>query len=429
MELLQFTTIAGFLLAFGLISGRIERTLISAPMIFVAFGLLIGPVGLGVIEIDPTSEVLHTLAEATLVLVLFTDASRIDLRTLRTGFTLPVRMLGIGLPLTILAGTGAALLVLPEFGLWEAAALAAILAPTDAALGQAVVSSPKVPVRIRQALNVESGLNDGIALPFVMIFLSLAAASEEAQSASYWVLYAVKQVTLGPIVGLAVGLLGGKLVERATVAGWMNGSFQRLSSLALAFLSFALAEQLGGNGFIAAFAAGLALGNFSRAVCSCLYEFAEAEGQFLMLLAFLVFGASSVAPAVSAPSLHCLLYALLSLTVIRMAPISISLIGTKLHYRTHLFLGWFGPRGLASILYVLLFVEQVGEAGGDVVFIVVILTVFLSVFAHGLSAQPGAAWYSAHSEEMLTKGPPRPEHEPVMDLPVRLPYKQGIGIL
>ncbi len=425
MHLLQLIIVAAFLLVFGLISGRIEKTFLTAPMIFVIFGLVIGPAGLGLIEIEPESAILHTLAEATLVLVLFTDASRIDLRTLRTGFDLPARMLGIGLPLTILAGTGAALLVLPEFSPWEAAALAAILAPTDAALGQAVVSSPKVPVRIRQALNVESGLNDGIALPFVMIFVSLVAATGEAQSVSCWALYAFKQVTFGPVAGLAVGFVGGKLVERATVTDWMNDSFQRLSSLSLAFLSFGLAEQIGGNGLIAAFAAGLALGNFSRSVCGHLYEFAEAEGQFLMLLAFLVFGASNVAPAVTTPSLYCVVYAVLSLTVIRMAPISISLIGANLHHRTHLFLGWFGPRGLASILYVLLFVGQIGEAGGETVFVVVILTVFLSVLAHGLSAQPGATWYSAHCEEMLSKGGARPEHEPVAELPIRLPSRQG----
>lgn len=420
MDSAAFIVIALFVLAAGLISARLERSVVTPPMLFVGFGLLIGPAGLGFVELDVESELLHTLAEATLILVLFTDASRIDLRALRQEYMLPARMLAIGLPLTIALGTAVAYWLLDGLGIWAAAALAAILAPTDAALGQAVVSSKKVPVRIRQALNVESGLNDGIALPFVMIFLSLAAASEAAQSASTWALYGLGQVTLGPLVGVAVGLGGGKLVERASRASWMNHSFQQISALALALLAFALAERVGGNGFIAAFAAGLTIGNACKAICECLYEFAEAEGQLLMLLAFLVFGAADVMPAFEQFTWPCIGYAVLSLTVIRMAPISLSLLGAGVKAPTHLFLGWFGPRGLASILYVLLMLERVNVPGRDVMFTVVILAVVLSVFAHGLTAVPGSNWYARHADRMRTKRPDCPELQSAPEIRPRI---------
>ncbi len=213
MEPAGYAVIAILILTFGVVSGRLERTVITPPMVFVSAGLLMGPALLGWIELDVESHVVRTLAEATLVLVLFADASRIDLAVLRRGYHLPLRLLGIGMPLAIALGTLVAMVVFRMLGPWEAAVVAAILAPTDAALGQAVVSSPRVPVRIRQALNVESGLNDGLALPFVLVLLSIAGAAQDPQPASYWVLYAAKQVLLGPAVGIAVGYLGARLVS------------------------------------------------------------------------------------------------------------------------------------------------------------------------------------------------------------------------
>ncbi|MEE9292211.1 MAG: cation:proton antiporter, partial [Acidobacteriota bacterium] len=413
--------LAGFLLAFGLISGRLQKSIVTAPMVFVAFGLLFGPLALGIIRLDVESEVIRTIAEATLILVLFTDASRIDLRILRREYHIPVRLLAFGLPLTILLGTLLAVVLFDGLSLWEAAIVAAILAPTDAALGQAVVGSPAVPVRMRQALNVESGLNDGIALPFVMIFLSLAGAAQEQQSAGAWIGYAALQIIMGPLVGVAVGWGGGRLVSLGTRTGWMSPSFQRLSALALAFLAYAGAEQVGGNGFIAAFFAGLALGNAARPICTCLYEFAEAEGQLLTLVAFLVFGAASVMPALEHVSVAVVLFAVLSLTVVRMIPVSISLLGRGLGSASHLFLGWFGPRGLASILYVMLVLEGVALPGRDLIFSIVILTVVLSVFVHGITAYPGANWYAARTGAMRHRTPDCPELAHASDMRVRLP--------
>jgi len=359
------------------------------------------------------------LAEATLVIVLFTDASRIDLKVLRKNYELPLRLLAIGLPLTILAGTLVAAALLDTLTFWEAAVAAAILAPTDAALGQAVVSSPKVPVRIRQALNVESGLNDGLALPVVLFLIHLAASSETAE-AGRWLDFVSHQLILGPIVGAAVGFLGGKLVEWGSRSRWMSHPFQQIAAIALSLLAFAGAEAVEGNGFIAAFVAGLVLGNTAKRACACLIEFAEAEGQLLTLFAFLVFGVAEIGPILAGLSTPFVLYAVLSLTVIRMIPVSLSLLGSGLHRPTHLFLGWFGPRGLASILYIFLVLEESGLQGRDDIFTVVMCTVLLSIFAHGMTAWPASELYSRHAETLRDAKPECAEHKPVEEIPVRV---------
>jgi NhaP-type Na+/H+ or K+/H+ antiporter len=335
-------------------------------------------------------------------------------------------LLGLGLPLTVMAGVLAALWLLPGLGLWEAAALAAILAPTDAALGQATVSNPAVPGRIRQALNVESGLNDGLSLPLVLITLALASASEQAGSWEYWLWFAGKQVVLGPLAGAAVGFGGGWLIVRATQSGWMSHVFQDLAALGLSVLAYCGAELLGGNGLIAAFVCGLTLGNTAPAVCTCLREFAEAEGQLLVLITFLAFGAVMVVPALADCSWRTLVYAGLSLTVVRMLPVCLSLLGAKLKPPTWLFIGWFGPRGLASILFALLMFDRFQLKGMGEIFSVVVVTVFFSVFAHGISAAPLARAYAAKTASM--QAPPGRD-EPgemviVEPLPVRLPFQE-----
>jgi NhaP-type Na+/H+ or K+/H+ antiporter len=422
METLSFAVVALFILAFGLVSRRIQKTVISPPMVFVLFGLLVSSRGLGLIETSAENAFIQTLAELTLVLVLFTDASRIDLRLLRREHDLPIRLLSIGLPLTIVSGALlAALIFINVLTFWEAFVLGVILAPTDAALGQAVVSLPKVPIRIRQALNVESGLNDGIVLPFLLLFLSLAGAAQQTQPASYWVRFSLLQLVLGPVTGIVVGYFGGKLVVRGTRSGWITHSFQGLSVLGLSILAFALAELVGGNGFIAAFSAGLILGNTSRSVCTYLFEFGEAEGQLLTLLTLMVYGAVMVLPALDHINGLVVLYAILSLTVVRMLPVAISMIGVHLQWNSVLFLGWFGPRGIASILYGLLLLEKVNISGREQIFSITIFTVLMSVFIHGLTALPGANWYAARAEKMKEE-PDMPELVPVTEMPVRLQY-------
>ncbi len=424
MEMTAFVAVAAIILGFGLISGRVQNSIVTAPIVFAGLGLLVGGDGLGWVDFHVEDHLIHTLAELTLVLVLFTDATRIDLELLRRQHDLPVRLLLIGMPLTILLGTAVAAGLFPQLSIWEAALLAAVLAPTDAALGQSVVSSPKVPVRIRQALNVESGLNDGIALPLVLLFMSTCASAVAGEGGSeYWLKFAAQQVTLGPLVGIAVGWAGAQLVTAGTRSGWMSHTFQHLSSLGLALLSFAGAELIGGNGFIAAFCAGLALGNTaSKGICDCLYEFAEAEGQLLTLLIFLVFGAVMLPMTAGHLSWQVVAYGALSLTLIRLLPVALSLLGAGLRPQTVLFLGWFGPRGIASILFGLLVVENSVLRQREEIFLVVLVTVAMSIVAHGVTAFPGAGWYARHTESYRHVAGAA-EHQAVAEMPVRIRHR------
>lgn len=421
MEALGFFLIAVGILGFGVVSGRAERGIFTPPMVFTAYGFLIGPSVLGLESFTIETPWIHGLAELTLVLVLFTDAARIDVGVLRREHDIPLRLLSLGLPLTIVLGTVFAVgLFGASLEFWEAAALAVMLAPTDAALGQAVVSSRVVPVRIRQALNVESGLNDGIVLPVLLLALSFAGMTEAGGSVGYWGRFVALQLTLGPLVGVGVGYVGGRLVERAGRTGWMTHAFQDLSALGLALMAFALAELVGGNGFIAAFVAGLTVGNCCQSICTCLYEFAEAEGQLLTLLVFLIFGLVMVPLALEHMSWRLAAYAVLSLTVIRMVPVALSVIGLRLRAATTLFLGWFGPRGIASILFALLVIEEFDLTGERIVLAAAVVTVLFSVFLHGLSAFPASQWYHAHLVPRTTAH----EHRPVTELPVRLPFSR-----
>lgn len=417
--------IALFVLLFGSLSRRLEKSVITPPMAYVIFGLLISSAALGLTQgLSISNESIKVLAEATLAIVLFTDASRIQLNQLQQGYRLPLRLLGIGLPITIILGTGLALLLFPSaLNPWEAAALATILAPTDAALGQAVVNSSRVPSFIRQAINVESGLNDGICLPVLLLFLALAEESETATNATYWLTFSSKQIGFGAVMGVAIGYFGSKLIEKSLQRQWMNESFEDLSVLGLSFLAYTGAEMISGNGFIAAFCAGLVSGNVtSESVRQKLYEFGEAEGQLLTLITFLLYGAVVIPSSLNQATWQMWLYAIGSLTIIRMLGVALSMIGSKLQPMSILFIGWFGPRGIASIVYGLAIVEEENLLGSSVIFNTMAITVFLSIFAHGLTAYPGANWYgqqmSAQADNI-----PIPEMKPVPEMPVRLPWR------
>lgn len=418
MEPRLLAALAVAVLAYGVVSRLAERSPITAPIVFVLLGLALGGGGFGWMELDVSHGVVHGLAELTLILVLFIDASRIDLSCLWRERGLPLRLLGVGLPLTIVMGALAARAVFPEIPLAQALLLAAILAPTDAALGQAVVSSPLLPVCVRQGLNVESGLNDGIALPVVLIFAALAGAHTDhvvAEGALGWAGFVFLQLTLGPLVGAAVGFVGGRIVGAATTRGWVNEAFGELASLGLAMLAFAGAELLNGNGFISAFVAGLVVGNTARGLCKSLHEFGEAQGQLLGLLVFLVFGAVLVPQAWPHVDARTWIYALLSLTLVRMLPVALSLLGAGMRPASFAFLGWFGPRGLASILFALLVVGEATE--WQQIAATVTWTVLLSTFLHGLTAYPLARVYGAYLANKRVQA--AAEHRVVTEHPVR----------
>ena len=403
--MIDLIVLATVVFAFGLVSRRLEGTILTAPIVFVAAGVILGPAGFDLVQLELDDHTVLLLGEIALAIVLFTDAASIDLTTLRQNEGLPLRLLGIGMPLTIALGTAVAALVLTDLTFWEAAIVGTVLAPTDAALGQAVVSNPRVPVRVRQALNVEAGLNDGLSVPFLALFLTLAVAEEELQPASYWMRFALEQIGLGVLVGVGVGLAGGWLLNRASSRGWMTDSFQRLALLAIALIAWALADHIGGNGFIAAFVAGLAVVPTVERVGERLIRFTEAEGQLLNLSVFFVFGVVAMG-LIESSSWEVALYALLSLTLIRLIPVSVSLAGTHLRSVSVLFAGWFGPRGLASIVLGLIVVAEAPLlAGREVIEAVVALTVLLSVLLHGVTAAPLAEAFARRVDEMPLDAP------------------------
>jgi sodium/hydrogen antiporter len=397
LPVLIFTAVLIF--SFGLFSRLSEHSPISAPMVFVSVGMLAGPAGFDFLREGINAPLVRILSEITLVLVLFIDASTINLRLLLREKGVPLRLLLIGLPLTMGLGFAAALPLFEGVSLWSLALMAFILSPTDAALGQPVVTSPAIPAAIKEAINVESGLNDGIALPPILACIAVLSASADKMGAPYWILFTLKQFVFGPTLGALVGWLGGKLVDIASKSGWMNATFQRLTAWSLAVLAFALAESFHGNGFIAAFFGGLMLGAHTPVVRERIQEFGEAEGQQLALFVFLVFGLVAVPATARYWDAAAWGYALLSLTVVRMLPVALGLVGTRLDWRSVCMIGWFGPRGIASVLYLLLVINELGLSGHERILGVIVLTVLLSVFLHGLSAVPMSHWYARHAHK------------------------------
>ena len=409
------------ILAAAGISKRILGTILTLPMVYVTLGFLLSERVLGIVAVGPENELVRVITELTLVLVLASDASRIDPRMLLRDHSLPQRLLGIGLPLTMLFGTLIAYVMFGTLGLWGAAILGVLLSPTDASLGLAVVTNPRVPVRIRQALNIESGLNDGIAMPFLLLAISMAVATEQvAIGIGSFLGQVLVQILLGCLAGVVVGALGTLFIELGHKRGWMSSEFQKISGIALALLAYGVAELVGGNGFVAAFAFGATVGTWRKSeISEVLYEHVEVEVELLVLLTFLIFGAVLLPPALEHVDGTVALYAIISLTVVRMVPVAIGLIGSKVRPITSLFLGWFGPRGVASILYIFTILETEALEGKELIYTVTMITVLFSVFAHGVTAAPLANWYGKRVAEAEAKDPDSAEQQEVPEMPLR----------
>ena len=378
---------------FSLVSKRSQKSIISAPMVFTLAGILMFVLFPEIYDFEVKNKTIKTIGEITLAVVIFSEASRISLRQARKESDLPGRLLIIGMPLTIIAGTLIAVLMFSDFSIWEAAILAAILAPTDASLGAAVVNSPKVPLRIRHALTVEGGLNDGLSIPFLMLFIALARTNAGSHQSS-WVVYTLQQIGFGILVGVALGWIGGKMLTYTDRRGWMEKYSQQLALLSLSILSWYLGEHvLHGNGFIAAFIAGAMVYQGFQSTDIRMADFDETWGDLLVYFIFFIFGTIAT-PDLARLSLSMWFYAALSLTLIRLIPVMISMIGTRLQTSSVLFMGWFGPRGLASMVLGLIFLEEQANIPGETtITMVVIATVLLSVFAHGASAVPAINMY------------------------------------
>lgn len=384
-------TFVALVFSYSLVSARLERTVVTAPIVFTAAGMLALFV-LPALRAGPGGhEAFLRLAETGLVLLLFTDASRTDLRVLNSIRNLPARLLSTGMSLTLLLGALGAQLVFPNVSIWEAGILAAILAPTDAGLGQVIVNSPRVPLKIRQALNVEAGLNDGLSVPFLLFFIALAGDTEGEHARL--TRFVVEQLGFGAFVGVGIGLVGGWVLGVAHRRNWTARSWQQLGVVALPLLCLLASEAVGASMFIAAFVAGLAVQVGFEEAARHSVEFTEEWGQLFNLSVFFLFGLLVARAWPQFNGMHAL-YAVLSLTVVRMLPVAIALVGTRLSRATVLFMGWFGPRGLASIVLGLVYLGQhTQQPGESTIRLAVMMTVLFSILAHGLSAMPGMVLY------------------------------------
>jgi NhaP-type Na+/H+ or K+/H+ antiporter len=406
---------AGAFALYALASRRLRSSLVTGPMLFVAFGLLIGTNGLGLLH-SRTEPHLYTLTfESTLVLVLFTDAMAVNTGSWRSEVGLPTRLLGIGLPLTIAVGWGLAALLFGKLDIWEAALVGTILAPTDAALGLAVVSNPRVPELIRQGLNVESGLNDGIALPFLTVFLAFA---EHTSGGDSFLVVFLKALVLAAALGVALGWGGAKVLLWSARRGWIGPHWQQIFVLAVAALTYAIATPLGASGFIAAWAGGCAMGFGLRDQLPGARELPENLASLLTTVSFLFFGAIYLGPSLAAITWPVAIYAALSLTLARMAPVAVASAGTGLSPPTIGYIGWFGPRGLASIVFADLIVEH-ALPGTSLISTIVNVTVGMSVLAHGATSWIGSERYAAWYQTRVQTDPSLPEAGRVEHLAAR----------
>lgn len=394
--------LAAFVL-YSLFSKAISRSLLTLPIIFTGLGYaLSGWLGAG-LQPDTVHNGKVLLAEITLVLVLFSDASHVRFRKLVMDWQIPVRMLVIGLPLTIALGTLVAFLLNPASGLAMALLTAAVLTPTDAALGQSVVSNPDVPDHLSQTINVESGLNDGLVLPFVLFGAILASAAAGAAHTEGLALEALTEIILGPIVGITIGWSAAKAMDWAHDRDMMQEPAGAVVFLVTAFAAYGAALIIHGNGFIAAFVAGMVFGNTYRHDIHFIGEFMEGAGQLLTMAAFLVFGVFLLPDGLAHAGWQSVVLAVFFLTVVRVLPIFLSLTGTGLPAREKLFLGWFGPRGLASILFTLLMMEQFDFPNEKELLACVSLTVGLSILLHGFSSTPLASRIGRMRNETTNK--------------------------
>ena len=385
---LELAIVAIIVMGWSGIAGAVERTAISGPMVFTVVGLVIGPLGLGWLVIDLDDNGMRVLADLTLALVLFVDAAHADLVVVNRNIRIPRRMLVLGLPLTILSGFGLGLLIFDELSIFELAILATMLAATDAALGKAVITNKDVPSRIREGLNIESGLNDGICVPILFLFIALALGVDTEDSNFLFAAKLIAQeVGIGLIVGLGLVAIAQRVLQACYDRGWITEVWIQLPVITLALACFAIAQTLHGSGYVAAFVGGLLFGHYATKDNSKQQLLLAAEGtmETMALVTWVMFGAVVVGQLMGYFSWKVMMYAVLSLTVVRMVPMFLSLTGTGESTTSKLFLGWFGPRGLASVVFAIIVISQ-GVENSNLLAIVVGCTVTISIFAHGFTA-------------------------------------------
>ena len=376
---------------YSLTAKYLSSTILTSPLVFLCIGYALSLSN--VVPTEHLEELLHLMAEAALIILLFADASLTDFNALKKRHIWPQRMLLIGLPLAILLCTAATALLFPSWSIFAVALVASILSPTDAALGQAVVTNKSVPIEERRTLTVESGLNDGLALPVVLFFACTLATVEGEHNGNFLIFIAL-QLILGPAIGVLIGWLGGKMLLKSVERKLTDVQFEGIATIAIAILAYLATSMAQGNGFIAAFCAGLAFGHVVKDRVEHVSEFVESEGQILIWGSFLLIGLVLLPEALHLLTLPMAVLIALSLFIIRPLAIWISLMGTDAPPITRLLLGWFGPRGLATVLFALLIVGDINHAYAEPVLVIAINTVWISALLHGISAAPGARWYS-----------------------------------
>ena len=387
----NIAVLAAFAFVYSAFAKRIEQRWLSGPIVFTLFGFLFGSQGLGVLTLDISGEGLKSLAELTLAVVLFNDAANANLGALWSGRRIPRQMLGVGLPLTILLGFGVGYVLFDDLSLFEIAMLATMLAATDAALGKPVLNNKAVPERLREGLNVESGLNDGICVPILFLFIELAASTEtKGGGVALAIHLIIEEVGIGLAVAIGIAAIAGWILNVSLKNNWLTVAWQQITVLALSVSCFCSAQALGGSGFIAAFVGGLIFGKVVQEKKHDLLQASEGIGDAFALVTWVVFGGVVLGQSGDYLNWSIILYSVLSLTVVRMLPVFLSLAGTGESIQNKLFLGWFGPRGLASIVFIIIVLDE-HFPGGETMATVVVYTVTLSIFAHGLSANKMAA--------------------------------------
>jgi NhaP-type Na+/H+ or K+/H+ antiporter len=390
--------LAVVIFGWAILSDWFARHDLTGPLVFMVAGLLLANTDWGIGSIDIEGHTVHALAEVTLALLLFGDASGVPPAAARRDLPLTARLLAIGLPLSILAGTAVAVVLFPSLPLALAGLLAASLAPTDAALSASVIADERLPVRVRRVLNVESGLNDGIATPVVTFCIAAAATALGVIGGEHEDGFgAVGQLVIGVGVGAAVAFVGGRLIVLGRQRGWMQHGSRQLATVALALLAFLVASEAGGNPFVSAFVGGIVFGATATTEAVESVELTELAGNLLSLVVWFIFGAGFVIPAFADLDARIVLYAIASLTVVRMVPVALALVGTGQGRPTVAFVGWFGPRGLASVVFALLAVEELGNTDPRVLVAVntITVTIVFSIIAHGITARPLATRYVA----------------------------------
>ncbi|WP_421173504.1 cation:proton antiporter [Aeromonas dhakensis] len=389
----NLAVIAAFLLIYSLIAGRFESRLINGPLLFLLMGWLLGPGGIELLSLSIDSDGIKLLAELTLVIVLFSDAANTNWQVLLANRSLPIRLLLIGLPLTLLAGTLFGRWIYPDLPLLELAILSTILAPTDAALGKAVVSNPAVPAPIREGLNQESGLNDGICVPVLLLLLALIAPTEQHSGTGLLAItLLLEEIGIGLLVAWGLTTFTLRLLKTSYLNGWQLPLWRQLTMPGLALLCFTLAQTLGGSGFIAAFVGGLLMGRKLGEHKHAYLDSCEGYGDLLSVVIWMVFGATLMPMLTELLHWQYWLYAAASLTLLRMVPVWLSLLGTGLKLELKLFIGWFGPRGLASIVFAVMVLQnEPALLGQRPIIATVLCTIILSVILHGLTANPWVA--------------------------------------